>query len=254
MLNVRIEDDIIIAALNHAKTNSINHQMLQQFEEVIDRLNNEASLKGLILIGTGRSFSSGFYLPDLYNFTEASQAIEWFKYEEEVLYKLFTCSKPVIACINGHAVAAGMIYALASDYLIAVDSPRIKLGMSEIKIGLSLPPLQTEVMRYGLLNIKNYKDIIFGARNISPAQALELGIIDELVDHEEQLIEKAKEKICALIDTPSRPFTRLKYNHRRPAALMMRQMLQDCDWQPFSEAFINDSVKATLRSVQASME
>lgn len=254
MLDIRFEDNVAVAVLDNPKTNSITAKMLRQLDTLVDQLNNEESLKGLILVGKGRFFSSGFSLPELCVFTEASQAIDWFQYEEKVLIKLFTCSKPVISCLNGHAVAGGMIFAMASDYLIALNADRIKLGMSEIKIGLSLTPIQTEVMRWGLGSVKNYKDVMFKAENMNPARALELGIIDELIDQEDLLIERAKQKISTLIDTPSRPFIRLKHSHRRPAVLMMHRMLEECNWQPFGESFVSDSVIKTLRAVQASME
>lgn len=254
MLDIKVEDNIVIAKLNNPKTNSIGFDLLKQMDAILEHINNEADLKGLILIGEGRFFSSGFALPELILFTEAKQAIEWFLFEEQVLLKLFTCTKPVVSCLNGHTVAGGLIFALTSDYLIALNNDRIKIGMSEIKIGLSLTPIEAEVMRWGLGSVKNYKDIIFKAENINPIKALELGIIDELVDQPELLLERAKQKVSELIDTPSRPFIRLKKSHRRPANIIMQQMLNECDWQPFGDSFVSNEVKNTLRQVQSLME
>jgi len=254
MLDIKVEDNIIIAKLDNQKTNSISYELLQQLDGLLDRINDEEAIRGLILIGAGRFFSSGFSLPELTVFTEAQQPIDWFLYEEQVLLKLFTCSKPVISCLNGHAVAGGMIFAMTSDYIIALNNDRIKIGMSEIKIGLSLTPIQVEVMRWGLSSIRNYKDIIFKAENINPLRALELGIVDELVDQEELLLVRAKQKVCSLIDTPSRPFIRLKKSHRRPAVITMQRMLEECDWQPFGDSFVSEAVKTTLIAVQKSME
>lgn len=254
MLDIRVEDNIIIAKLDNPKTNSISLEVLQKLDIVLDRINNEEDVKGLILIGAGRFFSSGFCLPELTVFTEAQQAINWFLYEEQVLLKLFTCSKPVVSCLNGHAVAGGMIFSLTSDYIISLNNDRIKIGMSEIKIGLSLTPIQAEVMRWGLGSVKNYKDIIFKAENINPDRAFGLGIIDELVDQEDLLLTRAKQKICSLIDTPSRPFIRLKKSHRRPAVITMEKMLEECNWQPFGDSFVSEAVKTTLIAVQKSME
>jgi len=254
MLDITVEDNIIIAKLNNPKTNSISFEVLQQLDAVLDRINDEEDIKGLVLIGVGRFFSSGFCLPELTVFTEAQQAIDWFLYEEQVLLKLFTCSKPVISCLNGHAVAGGLIFALTSDYIVALNNDRIKIGMSEIKIGLSLTPIQAEVMRWGLGSVKNYKNIIFKAENTNPISALDLGIIDELVDQEDLLLARAKQKVCSLIDTPSRPFIRLKKSHRRPSVIIMEKMLEECNWQPFGDSFVSEAVKTTLVAVQKSME
>jgi enoyl-CoA hydratase/carnithine racemase len=50
------------------------------------------------------------------SFAGPEDIVKWFSYEEEVMYKLLTCSKPLVATINRHATAAGMIIAQTADY------------------------------------------------------------------------------------------------------------------------------------------
>src|SRR5665647_959659 len=194
----RIEDNIIIFSFSNGKFNSITFETLKGLDEVLTRLNSEEELKGLVLTGEGQTFSSGFDLETFTSFKNGDEIIKWFKYEEEVMYKLFTCSKPVIAAINGHATAAGMIVSMACDYRIALNNPKIKIGMTEIKIGLSLTPAEGEVMRFGLDTDKNFRDIIFNGELIGTMKAVEKGIFDELVDTQKDLMEKAKAKVVSL--------------------------------------------------------
>lgn len=248
-----IVDNIIIFKFNHGKTNSINQETLRGLEEVVDKANNEEQIKGIIMTGEGRYFSSGFDLETFTSFKSGEEIVEWFKYEEEVLYKLFTCKKPLITAINGHATAAGMIVSMAADYRIAKDHPKIKLGMTEIKIGLSLTPAEGEIMRFGLDTDKNYRDIIFNGELVSTGFALEKGIIDELVENDEELIEKAKAKIVSLIDTPGRPFIMLKYMQKMHTAKNIRTGIDEMDWQHLVDIFMSKEVQGILNMVKGAI-
>ena len=249
----RIEDNIVIFTFNNGKVNSITTETLKGLNEVVDRVNAEEALKGIILTGTGRNFSAGFDLGTFTTFQNEQEISDWFTFEEDVMLKLFTCSKPVLAAINGHAAAAGMIFSMACDYRLIVNNPKIKVGMTEIKIGLALTPAQGEVMRFGLDTDKKFRDIIFAGELISPVQAVEKGIFDELVENETELIEKAKAKVCSLIDTPGRPFILLKQIEKQHAAKWIQEGLKEHDMGHLIKTFSDEKIIATLKMVNAAM-
>lgn len=248
-----IEDNIVIFKFNNPKVNSITTATLHGLNEVLDRLNNEEALKGLIITGEGRYLSGGFDLGTFTSFKDGDEIIKWFELEEDVMYKLFTCSKPVVAAVNGHATAAGMIVSMASDYVIAVNHPKIKLGMTEIKIGLALTPAEMEIMRFGLDTNKNMKEVVFKGELFGVEQALEWGIFDELVDTPEELMEKAKAKVVALIDTPGRPFIMLKAFQKKHAADNIQKGLKEYSWDALVKTFTDESILGTLRMVLAAI-
>ncbi|SHH04043.1 Enoyl-CoA hydratase/carnithine racemase [Thermosyntropha lipolytica DSM 11003] len=249
----RIEDNIIIFNFCYGRVKAIHQDTLKGLEEAIDRVNQEEELKGIIITGQDRYFSGGFDLETFTTFESPEAIVDWFKYEEEVLYKLFTCSKPVVAAINGHATAAGMIVAMACDYKIAKNHPKIKIGMTEIKIGLSLTPAEGEIMRFGLGTEKNFRDIIFKGELVSPAYCFERGIFDELVEDDETLIKRAKEVITSYIDTPGRPFILLKYLERKPYAEYMRKFIDSYDFNLLIKVFTDESIINTLKAVKAAI-
>lgn len=248
-----IEDNIVIFKFNNDKVNSIPYKTLEGLNEVIDRLNNEEELKGMVITGEGRYFSGGFDLGEFTSFESGEAIIKWFELEEDVLYKLFTCSKPVIAAVNGHATAAGMIVSMACDYRIAINHPKIKLGMTEIKIGLALTPAEMEIMRFGLDTDKNMRDVIFKGELFGTAEAVERGIFDELVETPEELMEKAKAKVVALIDTPGRPFIMLKEFQKKHAAEKIQKTLQEYSWDALVKTFTDEQVIGTLKMVYAAI-
>lgn len=253
MLQETMQDDIKIVTLNNGKTNPLNREMLERLKEIVDEVDNNPTPKGIILTGEGRFFSSGFDLPIFMNFKDRSEADTFFDMEEEVLLSLFSCSKPVISVFNGHAVAGGLIYSMATDYRIAKDHPKIKIGMSEIKIGLPLTIAQDEVMRFGFDSSLKFRDVMFFGEMMDVYKAKELQIIDEVVV-EEELINRAKQIISMWIDTPNRPFARMKKLMRLDTVNRIKQKLKEENWHEGLNCFFKDDVRQTLEFVQASMQ
>jgi enoyl-CoA hydratase/carnithine racemase len=245
-----IQDNIAIFIIDNPPTNSINTEVLKGLEKIIDRVNTEQELKGLVLTGTGNIFSNGFDLGTFTTFEGPEQIIQWFTDDEEIMYKLFTCSKPVVGALNGHASAAGLIITQACDYRMMKNDPKAKVGMPEIKLGMSLSPSHGEIMKYGLETNKNWKEVIYKGERITAPVALEMGIIDELVD-EAELLKKAKAKVCEYIDTPNRPFIAMKASQRRLAAKQTREAIDNADFTHLIATFTNPAV---IKELKASLD
>ncbi len=253
MFTETLEDDILIVTLKNKKTNPLNLEMLKRLKEIVAEANENPSPKGIILTGDGRFFSSGFDLPIFINFKDLDEAVAFFELEEEVLLSLFACKKPVVAAINGHAAAGGLIYSMAADYRIVKDHPKIKIGMSEIKIGLPLTIAQHEVMRFGFDANLKYRDVMFFGEMVDVNRAKEMALVDELVS-EENLIERAKQVVSQWIDTPNRPFIRMKQLLKMDTVNRIRKKLAEENWHEGLNCFFKDDVRQTLEFVQASMQ
>ncbi len=252
MLKETIEDNIVIITLAHGATNSITLETLRQMDAIVKKVNETQALKGIVLTGEGRFFSSGFHLPDFIAFKSIEEIHAWFDEEEELLLNFFTCEKPVVCAMNGHSAAAGLIWAMASDYRLVKNHPKVKLGMSEIKIGLPLSVGQSEIVRYGLDSEKTYRNVMFFGEMIGVERALEIGMVDEIVE-EDQLIARAKALVSLWIDTPNRPFIPIKKLMRKQYADRIRERLVDGSWKQGLACFLTDEVRGTLEFVQASM-
>jgi len=253
MIKERIEDNILIATLTDGKTNAIDFDTLKQINECVEKVNNQEELKGLVLTGEGRFFSSGFHLPMFLNFKDLDEVVDFFNQEEEFLVNYFMCKKPVVCAMNGHSAAAGLIFAMASDYRIVTDHPKVKLGMSEIKIGLPLSIAQSQVMRFGLDTDKKFRDIMYFGDMYSPEKSKELGIVDEVVGADD-LVKRAKDIVSLWIDTPGRPFIKLKEVMKKEYAEKIQKKLKEENWQEGMNCFFEKSVRDILTLVQAGLE
>lgn len=252
MINRTIEDNIIIATIDNGKFNSITLEALRALKAMIDEVNNNEEIKGLILTGTGGFFSSGFNLPMFLGFRDHKEVVGFFEEEEPILIDYFTCSKPVVCAMNGHTAAMGMILAMASDYRIVINKPKLKLGMSEIKIGLPLSPVMSEVMRFGLDTDKKFRDIMYFGNMINPETAKEMGIVDEIVEPD-QLLERAKEIVKMWIDTPGRPFIPMKSMLKAEAVGKIKHLQATQPWKEALECFFYKDVRGALEFTQAMM-
>jgi len=252
MFEATIEDDIKIVTFKNGKTNPVNREVLLGLKEIIEEVNANPTPKGIILTGDGRFFSSGFDLPIFINFKDQQEAIDFFEMEEQVLLSLFTCEKPVVSAINGHCAAAGLIYSMAADYRIVKNHPKIKIGMTEVKIGLPLTIAQHEVMRFGFDGNLTFRDIMYFGNMYGVDKAKEMQLVDEVVE-EDQLIARAKQVISGWIDTPNRPFIRMKNLLRMDTARRIEKKLKEENWHEGMDIFFKEDVRQTLEFVQASM-
>ncbi|PIE61502.1 MAG: hypothetical protein CSA29_03045 [Desulfobacterales bacterium] len=254
MLKKEIQDNIVIARISDGDTNAITIEILRELKAIIDEVNDTEALKGLVLTGEGRFFSSGFSLTTLIGFETGEAAVAFFEEQEHILLNYFTCKKPVVCALNGHAAAMGVILAMASDYRIAANHPKIKIGMSEIKIGLPLSVAQSAIVRFGLDSDKKYRDVMYFGEMMGPKHALEMGMVDEVVDGQ-TLIHRAKEIVCQWIDTPNRPFIHIKRELKADVVEKIRRNLDKGEWKSLiSETMINKAVKDALTVAQAAME
>jgi enoyl-CoA hydratase/carnithine racemase len=248
------DEGIIRFTFDNNGYNAISPEVLDGLREVVGCANADDGVKGILLTGQGRIFSSGYELGTFLSFRDTDECLAWSRAREAVMYDLFTCKKPVVAAINGHAMAAGLIVAMAADYRIAVNNPKIRIGMPEINIGIPLSNAEAEIMKFGFDSDKNYRDLMFSGSQISPEVALQKGIVDELVADEEELLEKAKAKIGRLMDAPGQAFIMLKQVEKRHVAEYIRGSDATFDWNGYAGCFFREPVVAEMTKIKASMK
>ncbi len=248
MIKQQVEDGILIGTFDNGKYNTITQETLKNLREIVDRADSDDSIKGIILTGEGRTFSSGFDLPMFMGFKNLDEVVAFFEKTEELYIDLFLCAKPVVSAMNGASIAGGLITAMATDYRIMKNHPKIRLGMSEIKIGLGLSIVQTEIMRFGFDSDRKFRDVMFFGEMFDVNRAKELDIVDELVE-EENLLPRAKEIITGWMSGPGNAFTLLKRSQRAPCAGRMRHRLENENWKEAFNCFFDEATRGAVNMV-----
>jgi len=165
-----------------------------------------ANGKPLLLRGAGRAFSAGLDLGEVTSLQ--GEAVGAFvSLLDSLFLELFTYPGPTVAWVNGHAIAGGCLLALACDHRIAAASPSIKIGLTEVALGISFPPGALAIVRYRIANHR-LDEVLLGARLYSPTEACQRGFVDEVIDDSGE--ERARNSLELLAAHPAAGYASAK--------------------------------------------
>ena len=173
------------------KMNVIGDGFNDAFATLTDAFVNDQEAKGLILTSGKSTFVVGADIDQLATIENAEQAFDLVEDLKTSLRKLETSGKPVVAAITGTALGGGLELALACHYRIAIDSPKTKLGLPEVKLGL-LPGGGGTQRLPRLIGIQKALELMTQGKELRPQQAVEIGLIDDIAHDNDELINKAK--------------------------------------------------------------
>jgi 3-hydroxyacyl-CoA dehydrogenase/enoyl-CoA hydratase/3-hydroxybutyryl-CoA epimerase len=161
-------------------------------------LQDKANIKGIILASAKTTFFAGADLKGLMR-NKATDGATVFA-EIEAMKRNFraleTLGVPVVSCINGAALGGGWEVALIGHHRIALNSPKIQLGLPEITLGL-IPGASGITKMTRLLGLMGAQPYILESKLFNPAEALALGLVHELVDDAADLRPQALAWIAA---------------------------------------------------------
>ncbi|MEZ6015472.1 MAG: enoyl-CoA hydratase/isomerase family protein [Planctomycetota bacterium] len=218
MLERTERNGVTTLRLAHGKVHALDLELLQALSTA---LREEATSGGraLLLTGTGRSFCAGVDLARLLD-GGAAYIAPFLAALAEVLDTLFHLPKPVIAAVNGHAIAGGCVLALACDVVLMAEGPG-QIGAPELAVGVPFPPLALEVLRARLTPAVLTR-VVVRSETFGAEDALRLGLVDELVASEE-LTARAASVAETLASVPSASFALTKALLREPSRERVRR-------------------------------
>jgi len=168
------QNHIAIITINHPPVNAWNWATMQDFEKILDSVENDPDVRGVIVTGAGeKCFSAGFDVSDAGNSQKTSPKAR------QLWRRIDRFPKPVIAAINGHALGGGLELAMCCQFRIMVDAPEARVGLTELNLGII--PGWGGTQRLPLLVGKaKALDMILFSRKISASDALEAGLINQI--------------------------------------------------------------------------
>ena len=210
MIELETRGRVTLLQLRHGKVNALDVELLDAFVDHLDRLAS-GDAEAVVLTGNGRLFSAG---ADLARVVEggAEYAAKFIPALAKAFRTLFAFPKPVVAAVEGAAVAGGCVLVCACDHrIMAAGAGRI--GASELAVGVPFPVSALEVLRYACGDTTERH--VFAAQLLSPDEAVAAGIVHEVVPADE-LLDRATAAAQERAERPAPAFRLAKQQLRRP--------------------------------------
>jgi len=210
MIDLTHHDDITILRLQHGKANALDLELCQALTKELETFRQSAS-KALIVAGAGKMFSAGI---DLHRLTKggAPYIRSFLPAMNGMFETLFSLLKPVVAAVNGHAIAGGCIIACAADHrLMAVEGGRI--GIPELLVGVPFPVVPLEIMRFAAA--RHLSSLAYTGATFSAEEAVKQGLVDAAV-RGDSLEDQAMAAAQSLAAIPPAAFALTKRQLREP--------------------------------------
>ena len=180
-------DDIAILTLNQSQVlNCFSMEVQNEFMVVLDELEKNDSIHGLIITGAGKAFAAGADIKQMAKMN-SNDANEFSKLGNAIFDRIENLNTITVAAINGAALGGGCELALACDYRIAVAEA--KLGQPEINLGI-IPGWGSCRRLARIVGIPAARDLILSGKFITGKDALKIKLVDHVVEPD-VLIETA---------------------------------------------------------------
>jgi enoyl-CoA hydratase len=248
MIDTKIEAGIAVLTMVHGKANTLDIEFCDTLVACFTAL-RKSDVKAVVLTGQGRIFSAGVDLKRL-----SAGGADYVRQFLPALHRLYDTvffhPRPVVAAINGHAIAGGAVLACCADRrIMAREGGRI--GVTELLVGVPFPALAFEIVRFAVPP-RHVPEFTLSGATYDTGAALDRGWIDELAEPGELLQDAiAVAQELALLSPAA--FAQTKTQIRQPVSERMARSGEATDkvvtaiWTaPATLSHIHDYVAKTL--------
>jgi len=211
---------VAVLRLDRPPANALELEIGRQTGAALDQvLATDAA--AIVVTGTGGFFSAGLDLKVIPSYG-ADEQRAMIATANELLGKLYQCPLPVVAGINGHAIAGGLVLALACDYRVGARGA-CKLGLTEARAGIPFPAVAMAIVQAELTG-PAARILTLQARNLDPERALVLGVVDEL-EPPDEVLARAVAVAEDLGTIPRDAYRRIKQQLRASVIARIREVV-----------------------------
>jgi enoyl-CoA hydratase len=212
VLHLESVDGVAVLRMEHGKVNALDLELSAGLGSRLREVEASAA-RALILTGAGGAFSAGV---DLFRVLDggADYLRAFMPALCAALTAVFRFPRPVVAAVNGHAIAGGCILACACDYRV-MASGTSRLGVPELPVGVPFPPQAIEILRFAVPP-SELQPMIYSGRTCPADEALARRLVDEVVEPD-ALMPRSLAVARQLAATPAASFELTKRTLRAPA-------------------------------------
>jgi len=194
---------MITLTLDGPGKNALSTTLMQS---IVDRL-GEANGAPVLFVGNGDAFSAGLNLKEVATH-EGDAMFAFLDLLERCMTAIYLYPGPTVACVNGHAIAGGCVITLCCDHRVIVDSPKVRIGLNEVALGVRFPPRILEIVRR---RVSALDQVLLGGQLFDPHTARGLGLVDEVAADVETV---ARARLATLAGHPAEGYAITKRDLR----------------------------------------
>jgi enoyl-CoA hydratase len=241
-VEVQLHSGIATVFLQRGKVNALNPAVVEELSATFRTLQSDTEIRAVVLTGRGKFFSFGFDIPEFLSYSR--EEFTHYLTSFTTLYRdLFMYPKPLVAALNGHAIAGGCMIALACDSAIMQEGAKISLN--EIGFGSSVFAGSTEMLQFR--TGPRASEVLYSGAMYSPADAREIGLVAEVVAAE-ALLGRAREIAGELAAKRPAAFASIKSLLRKPVADAMATR-EAASIREFVDIWYSEPTWTNLRSI-----
>lgn len=194
-------EDVVVLRMAYGKANALDYELCTTLVETFDEL-VDGDDRPVVLTGSGRIFSAGVDLFRVVN--ESGDYLDsFFPVLLTAFTRLFDFPRPLVAAVNGHAIAGGCVIACACDYRLAGGNAG-RIGVPELLVGVPFPTIALEILRFSIGNA-HLQGAVYSGGTFTFEEAMRLGFVDEVAE-ENELLERALERARHFASIPARSY------------------------------------------------
>jgi enoyl-CoA hydratase len=210
MLERHLTDRILTIRMAHGKASALDLELCAALQQAFEEAAADDGVGAVVLTGSGSIFSAGVDLPRLIS-AGGDYVQQFVEALDAALRGVFLFPKPVVAAVNGHAIAGGAILVFACDHTLMSGG---RIGLPEPLVGVPFPPLALAIVRYAVAQ-PHLQPMVYFGRTMETAEAKSIGIINEIAT-DNDLLPRAEGVAQTLMAIPRDTFRLTKRQLREP--------------------------------------
>jgi 3-hydroxyacyl-CoA dehydrogenase len=178
LVQTQQQGPVLVVSINNPPVNALGQGVRAGLLAAVEQLEQDAALKAMLIVGQGKAFIAG---ADIREFGKPPMAPAL----PDVLNRMETGSKLVVAAIHGPALGGGLEVAMATHFRVALAGA--KLGLPEVNLGL-LPGAGGTQRSPRLMGVKAATNLMLSGQHLSAKAALAAGLVDKLAEGDDPLV------------------------------------------------------------------
>ncbi|HEY6050706.1 MAG TPA: enoyl-CoA hydratase/isomerase family protein [Thermoanaerobaculia bacterium] len=230
---------VVILTLDRPRANAFSPELVADLSDAVSACDGACAI---VFASSQKIFSGGWDLT-IVSSLPRSEMSRFLDAYTDLIRRIFTHERPVIAALSGHAIAGGLIFAAAADERIAAEG-EARLGLSEVALAVPIPRPLYEVFRF-VLGDRGAERLAAAGENLPVDRAAAIGLVDEIVAAGE-LLDRSVERAYVLGERPRPAHAEIK---RRARAEALRRFDASREGDPFLDFWFEPAARGRVAAL-----